>query len=74
MPKPQLTFEEERELIKLLQPYEDMLRATAWSSGFKYALTHPEAEKVLDDDVTTLETREGFYCAKRYLYPHPILY
>jgi len=61
-----LTFEQERDLLKQLQPYKDMFRATAWSSGFKYALTHPNAEKVLDADVASAEAHEGFNHARRW--------
>jgi hypothetical protein len=55
-----MTFEEERELLKRLNPYQDMHRALAWGYGFTFALRHPMAEQVLDADVASSEAHQGF--------------
>jgi hypothetical protein len=55
-----MPFEEEKALLEQLCPYQDMLRAVAWTAGFVYALRHPESEQVLDAEVASASTHEGF--------------
>lgn len=58
-----MTFEEQRNLVRRLNPYTGMHQAISWASRFIYALTHPDATEVLDADVASEESIEGFnYC------------
>lgn len=56
-----------RKPLKPENPYKDMIRAIAWAAGFTYAETHPDAEQVMDHNITSNETREGFAAYKDWL-------